>query len=304
MHRLNYAIMLSKEQSLIKAAEKLYLTPSALSQYITKEEERLGIQLFTRSREKWLPTYAGQIYIETSRTMLEMQENMERKLSDIANCKTGKFTVGLTPSRGVSMFTEVFPVFHKDYPYVHVHLIEANWSRLQQLLLENAIDIAFTCSCDPGREILPGLASEVLAEEDFVLFVPRIHPVVKCGRYALTDSPATVSLSLFHCDPFIGFSKETTLYPVMEKFFHSAGIAPEILFESGSTTTVQNLALSGFGLAILPKFFAQESEQAVYFNISPSLSWNILAVWRKSYEKTKAVERFIQLAKEYFLSPV
>lgn len=300
MHKMYYALQIAKEQSLSKAAEKLYLTPSALSQCITKEEERLGVQLFVRSRENWLPTYAGMVYIETAKKLLEMQENMERELSDIAGCKTGRFTVGVTPSRGAAMFVDVFPVFNETYPDVKVHLREANWKRLQRLLLENALDIAFTCTSDPAHDIAPGLETEVLAEEDFVLLVPRNHPAAKLYEHAPADSPVVIDLSLFKNDRFISLSRDTTIYHTTKELFDMAGISPEIIFESSSTTTVQNLALQGFGIAILPSFFARESEKSVYFKLYPSISWSIMAVWRKGYRKTKAIQHFIHLAKGSF----
>ena len=55
--------------SLTKAAERLFITPSALTQQVLRLENELHAPLFIRSRSGWQPTEAGEIYLEAARKM-------------------------------------------------------------------------------------------------------------------------------------------------------------------------------------------------------------------------------------------
>ena len=83
LQKLNYMIAIADEGSLSKAAEKLFITPSALSQYISREEELLGVPLFSRSREKWILTYAGEVYIDAARRLININDDTERLIQDL-----------------------------------------------------------------------------------------------------------------------------------------------------------------------------------------------------------------------------
>lgn len=50
LKEIEYIVTLAQEQKLTRAAEKLFITPSALTQQVTNLEKRLAFPLFYRSR--------------------------------------------------------------------------------------------------------------------------------------------------------------------------------------------------------------------------------------------------------------
>ena len=56
-------LKIAEEQNITHAAEKLFITQSALNQQLLKLEKELGTPLFYRSRTDWHPTPAGEIYL-------------------------------------------------------------------------------------------------------------------------------------------------------------------------------------------------------------------------------------------------
>ena len=58
-----YVSMAAECGSFTKAAEKLFITQPALSSYISKLEEELGVRLFDRSVTPLGLTYAGEKYL-------------------------------------------------------------------------------------------------------------------------------------------------------------------------------------------------------------------------------------------------
>ena len=63
LKQIEYILKIAEEQNITHAAEKLFITQSALNQQLLKLEKELGTPLFYRSRTDWHPTPAGEIYL-------------------------------------------------------------------------------------------------------------------------------------------------------------------------------------------------------------------------------------------------
>lgn len=61
LKQIEYIIKIADEKSITRAAEKLFLTQSALNQQLLRLEKALGGQLFKRTKSDWSPTPAGGI---------------------------------------------------------------------------------------------------------------------------------------------------------------------------------------------------------------------------------------------------
>ena len=74
LRQIQYIVAIAEENNITRAAEKLYITQSALNQQLLKLEKELGVQLFHRSRTDWHPTEAGEIYLKAAREMLRRSD--------------------------------------------------------------------------------------------------------------------------------------------------------------------------------------------------------------------------------------
>lgn len=70
--------------SFAKAAAKLYITPSAVTQQMDALEREYGVALFTRTNHGAVPTPAGQYLFEEVREMARRSEGVRARLSAIA----------------------------------------------------------------------------------------------------------------------------------------------------------------------------------------------------------------------------
>ena len=77
-HReMEYVIVIAQEKNLSKAAERLFISQPALSRFLTKLENELGTPLFERKNRQYLPTYAGELYLDTARQILRLQQQFD-----------------------------------------------------------------------------------------------------------------------------------------------------------------------------------------------------------------------------------
>ena len=72
--QIEYILQIAEENNITKAAEKLFITQSALNQQLLKLERELGTPLFQRTKNKWCLTDAGRIYVEGARKMMQIKK--------------------------------------------------------------------------------------------------------------------------------------------------------------------------------------------------------------------------------------
>ncbi len=70
---MEYIIQISEERSITKAAEKLFITQSALNQQLQKLEKELGIALYPYPL-RLAADPAGEIYVNTARQILNLKK--------------------------------------------------------------------------------------------------------------------------------------------------------------------------------------------------------------------------------------
>ncbi len=87
--QIEYVLAIAEEGSLTRAAERLYLTQSALSQQLAKLQKQGLPPLFEYRDGRMTPTDAGKIYLNGARTVLHLKEQCERELSKLRDPGAG-----------------------------------------------------------------------------------------------------------------------------------------------------------------------------------------------------------------------
>jgi DNA-binding transcriptional LysR family regulator len=95
--------------SFSKAAEKLHLTQSAVSQRVKFLEERFGHKLLDRSGSKLALTSAGEMVMESAQRVLAIQETLIRDLQRLHNKQ--RITLCCTPTFGTVFLPRVLNSF-------------------------------------------------------------------------------------------------------------------------------------------------------------------------------------------------
>ena len=102
-----YVNQIAECGSMTKAAAALFITQPALSNYISKLEEELGVRLFDRSVTPLRLTYAGERYLAYTRRILMQVGDLEREMRDISRNQRGRIRLGFPGERMICML----PVF-------------------------------------------------------------------------------------------------------------------------------------------------------------------------------------------------
>jgi LysR family transcriptional regulator, transcriptional activator of the cysJI operon len=95
--------------SFAKAAEKLFVTPSAVSRRIQHLEAQYEFPLIDRSGPVLVPTEAGRIVLEKAIRMLELERELQQDLSELN--KKACVVFGCSPAFGTAYLPQVMKVF-------------------------------------------------------------------------------------------------------------------------------------------------------------------------------------------------
>lgn len=296
LHLIENIVCIADEKSITRAAEKRFVTQSALNQQLQKLEEELGTPLFIRMRGNWQPTAAGEAYLAAARKMLALKKDAYARIADEAEKNSRRLTVGLIPERGVEMFTAVYPAFHRAFPHMRVEPVECHVTAMQRMIGDGQLDLGLaTLSAAQMDEN----EYHLMAEEEIYLAVPAEHPLAAGGSADPARAPET-ELGRFADEAFVRIYQRSTLFALTEALFERAGFTPRVLFSTASNLSKYRIVSLGLGCALLPAVYAASDGSVVYFRLPERPRWQITLCSRKGAYLSRAEREYLKLCREYW----
>lgn len=111
LEKSKYILTIAELSSFSKAAEKLFVAQSSLSRYVSELENKLGVELFDRSKLPIELTYAGEIYIEYMKEFLNLENKMSDEFNNLKNNPMDNLTVGSFVLMGTYILPNILPTF-------------------------------------------------------------------------------------------------------------------------------------------------------------------------------------------------
>lgn len=297
LKQIEYILKIAEENNITRAAEKLFITQSALNQQLLKLEKELGTPLFHRSRTNWRLTKAGEVYVQNAKEIMRIKKNTYDQIQDIAEVQKGTLSIGFTPGRGISMFPAVYPKFHREYPDITIVPLERRVRELQAMIADDQIDIAFLTLNESDRTKDNYID---LFDEEIYLIVPKIHPL---SAFAAPEGEpyAVMDLCKFQHEPFVLMDKNSTMRSLINRIFEEANFEPNILFETRDNITILNMIRCNICCSLIPAHYVrQEHDNMTVFALPSHPTWQIVASYKKNGYLSKAAQYFIELAREFW----
>ena len=300
LKQIEYIVKIDDEHSITRAAEKLFVTQSALNQQLLRLEKELGAPLFHRSKVDMRPTEIGQVYLDNAREILRIKQRTYNLINDMTDAKKGRLSIGFTPGRGSEMFTHVYPSFHQAYPNVIVEPHELSVHRQQQMISQGNLDIGFQTLSERQRTDSEYIK---LGEEEIFLLVPSIHPAAE--QLAATQTASApfpiANLTLFQYEPFVLMYKESTIRAITDEIFRKSGFTPNVLFETASNNTVLSMIEANLCCGVVPEYYVPRLPKGIScFAFPTHPSWDIAANYRKNGYLSEAAKYFIELVRNFW----
>lgn len=295
---LEYIVEIANQHSISRAADSLFITQSNLSQYLSRLEEELGTRLFDRKRNDMTLTMAGTLYVDTCKEMLLKKKDLYNQISDIAQAKTGNFSVGITPQWGAVAFSRIIGPFKKAYPNIHVSVLEETAEPLNYALQDGHIDMAVIPLASPSSLPQNGI---MLAVEELLLAIPKAHvESLNPFLHYIEEEYPTVDIKALAQEPFIFSQSGTTIRKLENLRFSSKHIFPNIIAEINSHPASLFMVEEQLGATFVPVSCATPSNKIQYAHVSPSVQWFVAIAFRKGFIPRQSEEYFIQLTQKFY----
>ena len=138
---IQYILEVARCGGITKAANKLYITPSALSRFVQARESELNVLLFHRVGKRFIPTEAGKYYIQKCQEIEQLQLELNQQMQHFANISNKVIQIGVQPSFSTVVLDKVLPAFRKTYPDMKIVLQEYSAANLMEMLRRQEVDV-------------------------------------------------------------------------------------------------------------------------------------------------------------------
>jgi DNA-binding transcriptional LysR family regulator len=190
---LLYFATVAEQHSFTRAAAKLHIAQSSISQQIKTLEEELEVELLPRTKRSVKLTAAGHAFLREAKDILNRVDQSRVEARRAAQGETGTLSIGYIGPASSLFLAELIHAYHTQYPAVRIQLYEQSYNEQLDALGLGHIDMGFRSPLPrthagrfvqeqvfsdrivavlPDRHALAGLRKinlEKLADEDWVL---------------------------------------------------------------------------------------------------------------------------------------
>jgi len=276
------AVMLAGTVS--AAARLLHVTQPAVTQALQHAELQLGFVLFTRQRNRLVPTREAQtLYPEVQRLMSQL-ESVRRMAAALGSGEGHHFRVLIVPSLAVQALPDALQIFRRKYPAIPVSIRTLHSNDIAQAIALQEGDVGIVY----GRLPHPALHDELVATGRLVC-VSAVQ-----GRGA--DRRTTVALEDILREPFIRIDERDPLGAMLADQWSRRGLVPR----AGMTVQTHHIAMvmaeRGFGPAIIDSFTARASvgETLHTRSLVPEIPVEVRALLPQGLRSPRTVADFIE----------
>lgn len=227
------------------AAGLLYVSQPALSQRLTKMEERLGVQLFEREGRRLVPTDAGRRMLIASRHVLAELRSAVRDVHDIRDGRDKSVRFAAQCSTTFQWLSPVLRVFRDLHPEAEVRIQSVPRDEPIAALLDNIIDVALITK--PDRQ-MDRVALMPVFEDEMVAVVSAQHPWAHRDHLTAADFDG-VHLILYD-------SYDQTRIPAPALPIPHGARPASVTTMPVITDLVIEMVASGEGVSVLPNWVA------------------------------------------------
>jgi DNA-binding transcriptional LysR family regulator len=241
LRHLRSFLAVADELHFSRAAQRLHMAQSPLSQQIQRLERELGVPLFRRSRRKVELTDAGLAMLDHARRAIDHAEQAAGAARAAGAGRAGRLDIGFLATAALTLLPAVLPPFREAAPDATLRLTEAGSHDLLLALHRGELDVAFTRPPAPTAE----LSSSVVWREPVIATLPAGHPLCAEPDLRLAD---------LRDEDFVTFPRWSApeFYDHLVAACHDAGFAPRIVSEALAMPTIVGLVAAGLGVALVP----------------------------------------------------
>ncbi len=249
LRHLEAFVAVADELHFSRAADRLQMAQSPLSQRIRTLEAELGVRLFERTNRRVRLTPAGERVLVEARATLGAADATRRAAQRAREGETGLLRLGFVASAAFLRLPELLRALRDSVPAAEVELLRLNSSDQLDALAEDRID-AGLARVPPVDRVRWKVGIAALEPEPFVAIMPAGHPLA--GR-------RSIALAALADEPWIlsGSASGSEMVRGIHRMCAGAGFDPRVAHEAPDLPSVIGPVAGGLGVSLVPLGIAQ-----------------------------------------------
>ncbi|WP_255990748.1 LysR family transcriptional regulator [Chitinolyticbacter albus] len=291
LRHLKTLLAIREAGSLTRAAERLYLTQSALSHQIRLLEEHYGLPLFVRKQPLKLSP-AGEKLVQLASEVLPRVAASERDIAKLREGEAGSLRIAVECHTCFDWLMPAMDTFRERWPEVELDIVSGFHADPVGLIFEDRADLAIVSE----REDEARIAHFPLFAYDMVALVARDHP--------LADKPVLEATD-FADETLITYPVPDDMLDLVRKVLRPAGVNPKRR-TTELTVAMLQLVASRRGIAALPRWSVQHYLERGYIVAKPittaGLTSELYAAVPQERADTAYLTEFVAITREVSLA--
>lgn len=234
IRQLEYLVAVNEEPNWAAAAERVGVSPSALSQGLSELERRIGVALFDREGRRRVFRPAAAEVLAHARQVVALTTDLAAWAERSRTGASGRLRVGMIDAAALGHYPDVIARFREGHPTVEFRLQVSPSGELLDELESGALDLALCVEPAAGRR---GIWMErVMAEE---------LAIITAGE-AVPQDPK-------RWGPWVLFADGSHTRGVIERALVELGAPVNVVTESNQPEVLRAMVALGEGWTVLPK---------------------------------------------------
>jgi DNA-binding transcriptional LysR family regulator len=240
--QIRYAIAVAREGSFTKAAERLNISQSAVSEQVKLLEERLGFELLNRTGRGVEMTERGRVFLYEAERVAGDFLNLADVARHLREASADKVNIGIISGLAPILVPKLFPAGRLP-ENVQLEIRTAPTRAIFDALHKGRLDFGFAISVDP--DLVPsGLSVRRLFEIDLVL-------ITRPGQLAAAGGGPVDPRRLME-EPIIMSELSVGYGVAVMDMLADLGVRPRIRAVVDNIETMKVMVQSGIGHAFVP----------------------------------------------------
>lgn len=288
--QLRYVVAVAEELHFTRAAERLYVTQSALTRQIAQLESNLGVKLFERDTRHVELTAAGRVFVEEAKRILESAHRAVALAQGTERQDHGEVRIAYSPLVDLHVAGDLRKALAISNPTLQLMFSGCSL----ELQTAGILDGTYLA----GLAVLPvadsALSAQVLLTQRLMAVLPTGHKMARKRQLEFRELAS---------DAIVWFSRE--LHPGFHEHFaewcRAVGYHPTVSQEAAALTERFHFVADGAGIS-----FTAESARPVQFPgvvfrpiVKPALAIETGLVYR-SDSKSVVLKQILESALRYF----
>jgi LysR family cyn operon transcriptional activator len=288
LRQLRYLLAIAEEGNFTRAAEKVFVSQSALSQQIQLLEQEIGAPVLSRGKRGVHLTAAGEVLQRHALRVFHELDQARVVIDELQGLKRGELRVGAVQTVNDYLMPHLITAFAARYPDVKLRVDELPSDEIEAGLEGGSLQAAIGFIPASRAEI----AHERLFSERLALVVRADHPLAP---------KRTIAVSVLDGLPMIMLANTFCTRRLWEESARLASAQPRVVLEVNTVSSILSLVETTGLASVLPEYSLRDGESRGLKAVAltdPTPVRQVGLLWRRDESLCAATRAFMTLVRE------